>query len=160
MCGRYSGADPGTGGHRGRDANWDFMAEETRIERHIARRLANLTLRRAVLLVATVAVVLSVGAATLEWLIDPGIGTYGDALWWATSTVTTVGYGDVVPTSAGGRLIGGLLMLVGISLIPLITSAVVSAFITQRTKDAQEAEMREVEEILERLARIEDQLRR
>ena len=136
------------------------MAEGTRLERHIARRLADLTLRRAVFLIATFAVVLSIGSATLEWLIDPSIGTYGDALWWATSTVTTVGYGDVVPTSAGGRIVGGLLMITGISLIPLITSAVVSILVTQRTKESREAEMREVGEIVERLDRIEAQLRR
>ena len=136
------------------------MAETTRVERYIARRLADLTLRRAVLLIATFAVLLSIGAATLEWLIDPSIGTYGDALWWATSTGTTVGYGDVVPTSFGGRIVGGLLMITGISLIPLITSAVVSILVTQRTKESREAELREVGEIVERLDRIEAQLRR
>jgi voltage-gated potassium channel len=136
------------------------MAEMTRVERYITRRLADLTLRRAVFLIATSAVLLAIGAATLEWLIDPGVGTYGDALWWATSTVTTVGYGDVVPTSAGGRIVGGLLMLTGISLIPLITSAVVSILVTQRTKESREAEMHEMAEILARLDRIEDQLRR
>ena len=136
------------------------MAETTRVERWIARRLADLTLRRAVFLIATFAVVLSIGAASLEWLIDPAIGTYGDALWWATSTVTTVGYGDVVPTSPGGRIVGTFLMLTGISLIPLITSAVVSILVTQRTKESRDAEMREVEEIIERLKRIEAQLRR
>jgi voltage-gated potassium channel len=136
------------------------MAEMTRVERYITRRLADLTLRRAVFLIATSAVLLAIGAATLEWLIDPGVGTYGDALWWATSTVTTVGYGDVVPTSAGGRIVGGLLMLTGISLIPLITSAVVSILVTQRTKDVRDAEMREVAQIMERLERIEDLLLR
>jgi voltage-gated potassium channel len=136
------------------------MAEMTRVERYITRRLADLTLRRAVFMIATFAVLLAIGAATLEWLIDPAIGTYGDALWWATSTVTTVGYGDVVPTSPGGRIVGGLLMLTGISLIPLITSAVVSILVTQRTKDAREAEMREMEEIIERLDRIEQRLSR
>ena len=38
----------------------------------------------------------------------------GDGLWWAVQTVTTVGYGDRVPTSPGGRLIAALVMLVGI----------------------------------------------
>lgn len=132
----------------------------TRVERHIERRLSDLTLRRAVLLIGATAVLLSIGAATLEWLIDPGIGTYGDAIWWATSTVTTVGYGDVVPTSAGGRVVGGFLMLAGISLIPLITSAVVSILVTQRTKESHDAEMHEVAEILERLDRIEEHLLR
>jgi hypothetical protein len=59
------------------------------LERRLTRGIANLTLRRAVLLIVTVATVLAVGAATLERLFDPAIGTYGDALWWAVSTASS-----------------------------------------------------------------------
>ena len=71
--------------------------------------------------------------ALLEYLVDPGIGSFGDALWWAVSTVTTTGFGDVVPTNAAGRVVGVMLMMVGISLIPTITSLVVAVFIAQRS---------------------------
>jgi voltage-gated potassium channel len=53
----------------------------------------------------------------------------GDGLWWAIQTVTTVGYGDLVPTSPGGRLIAALVMLVGIGFLTLITAAITSTFI-------------------------------
>jgi voltage-gated potassium channel len=129
-----------------------------RLERRLTRGIANLTLRRAVLLIVTVATVLAVGAATLERLFDPAIGTYGDALWWAVSTVSTVGYGDVVPTSPAGRIIGTVLMLTGLGLIPLLTSAVVSALVAQRSREAREAELRDLAQILERLNRIEERL--
>ena len=49
--------------------------------------------------------------------------------WWAITTVTTVGYGDVVPQDPWGRVVGALLMLTGLSLIPTLTSVTVSALI-------------------------------
>jgi voltage-gated potassium channel len=131
-----------------------------RFERRLTKRLTDLTLRRAVLMIVTVATVLAVGAATLERLVDPGVGTYGDALWWAVSTVSTVGYGDVVPTSPAGRIIGTVLMLMGLGLIPLLTSAVVSALVAQRSREAREEELSDLARILERLDRIEQRLSR
>ena len=90
-----------------------------RLERRVTKALVSLTLRKAVGLIVTVAFTLAVTAAVLERLVDPGIGTFGDSLWWAVSTVTTVGYGDVVPTSGAGRLVATVLMLTGLGLIPL-----------------------------------------
>lgn len=126
-----------------------------RVERRVTAVLVGLTLRKAVWLIVAVAAVLAVTAAILVHAIDPAIGTYGDAFWWSVSTVTTVGYGDVVPTSAGGRLVGVALMLTGISLIPLITSVVVSILVSQRSREARELELQHLERIYERLDAIE-----
>ena len=57
------------------------------------------------------------------------IQTFGDGLWWALTTVTTVGYGDRYPTSTEGRAIAFALMLVGISLMGVITASVAAWFI-------------------------------
>ena len=54
--------------------------------------------------------------------IDPNIKTAGDGLWWALATVSTVGYGDVVPTSALGRCIGAVLVMVGLGVFVVITA--------------------------------------
>jgi len=59
------------------------------------------------------------------------IHNFGDALWWAIVTVTTVGYGDKYPVSAGGRGIAVVLMLVDIGLIGILTATVASYFIEQ-----------------------------
>ena len=126
-----------------------------RFERRVTAALVSLTLRKAVGLIVAVAAVLAVTAAILVHAIDPAIGSYGDAFWWSVSTVTTVGYGDVVPTSAGGRLVGVALMLTGISLIPLITSVVVSILVSQRSREARELELQHLERIYERLDAIE-----
>ena len=72
----------------------------------------------------------------VEWAVDPGIGSFRDSLWWAIVTVTTVGYGDVVPTSSGGPLVAAVLMLAGVSAIPIATSLVVSVFISRLQRPA------------------------
>jgi voltage-gated potassium channel len=55
----------------------------------------------------------------------------GEGLWWAIQTVTTVGYGDVVPRSAAGRLVATLVMLFGIGFLTVITASITSTFIEQ-----------------------------
>ena len=56
------------------------------------------------------------------WIFAPdGFDSLGDALWFAAQTVTTVGYGDVVPDTTAGRLIGLLIMLFGVAAVSVIT---------------------------------------
>ena len=57
------------------------------------------------------------------------IKTFADGLWWAVTTVTTVGYGDRFPTTTEGRILAVMLMLVGISLVGVITASVASWFV-------------------------------
>lgn len=61
------------------------------------------------------------------------ITTYPDALWWALTTVTTVGYGDHYPTTPDGRVIAAVLMVVGIGVVGTVTAAVASSLIRSRT---------------------------
>lgn len=129
-------------------------------ERISGRRLADIKLRGAVLLIIAVAAIAAVAAAFLELIVDPGIGSAGDALWWAVATVTTTGYGDVVPTNPAGRVVGVMLMMVGISLIPTITSLIVSVFIAQRTRETSEQDRMHREEVMQRLNEIDAHLTR
>lgn len=57
------------------------------------------------------------------------IKDFGDGLWWAISTVTTVGYGDYFPTSTEGKVIAVMLMVMGISLVGVITASVAAWFV-------------------------------
>lgn len=66
------------------------------------------------------------------------IHSYGDALWWAVVTVTTVGYGDRYPVTAGGRVVATVLMLVGIGLIGVLTATVASVFIKEHADSNKE----------------------
>ena len=72
---------------------------------------------------------------------DANITSFGDALWWAATTVTTVGYGDRYPTTTLGRLIAVVLMLVGIALLGVVTASVAAWFVG-RLQDVQAAEER------------------
>jgi voltage-gated potassium channel len=75
------------------------------------------------------------------------IHDYGQGLWWAIVTVTTVGYGDRVPVTPFGQGVAVILMLVGIGLIGVLTATVASYFIEQKSDDTAN-----------RLARIESML--
>ena len=131
-----------------------------RLEERLQRGVERLTLFKAVRMVATVALGLALVAAILELLIDSGINGFGNAMWWAIVTVTTVGYGDVVPETTPGRLVGAGLMLVGVSAIPIATSLVVSVFITRMQEKLREQDSAERAEIVRHIERLEQMLER
>lgn len=89
-------------------------------------------LGRAIVVVAVVILL----AGLSIWTVEPDIGTPGDGLWWAFVTATTVGYGDISPASAVGRLIALVLMTVGIGLLGLITGSVATFFLRTDTDTA------------------------
>jgi voltage-gated potassium channel Kch len=80
--------------------------------------------------IALVTVVVTVAGGVLVRLTDPGsIGTLEEGFWWALQTITTVGYGDVVPESTAGRLMAAIVMLVGLSFLAVTTAAVTNVFV-------------------------------
>jgi voltage-gated potassium channel len=89
-----------------------------------------LTARRAARIIASVTVSITLISGVLIHFTDsknyPNVGV---GLWWAIQTVTTVGYGDVVPTSTLGRLVAALVMVVGIGFLTVITAVITSALI-------------------------------
>ncbi len=81
--------------------------------------------------------VIFVVAALLEWKVEhnaPGanITTVGLAFWWAIVTTTTVGYGDTYPVTVAGRLIGSLVMVVGIGLIGTVSATIAAWFVAHK----------------------------
>lgn len=75
------------------------------------------------------------------------IRTGGDALWWALTTVTTVGYGDTFPVTGEGRLIASVLMLVGIALFGSMSAIVTSKLILPKETRDHEELRKEVREL-------------
>ncbi len=66
--------------------------------------------------------------------INPQVETYGDALWWALCTISTVGYGDIYPITGAGRWTGAFLIIVGIMFFLGFTASIVS-IISSHTKN-------------------------
>lgn len=77
-----------------------------------------------------VAYISAVQITIAERAVDgSNIKTFGDGLWWAITTVTTVGYGDRYPTTTEGRFLAIVLMIMGISLMGVITASVAAWFV-------------------------------
>ena len=80
-----------------------------------------------------VIVVLVLGGAFGSAYFQEG-QSFPDALWWAIVTLTTVGYGDISPSSLGGRLIGVVLMFFGIGVLGLFTATIAGVFVEKRLR--------------------------
>jgi voltage-gated potassium channel len=114
-----------------------------------------LTVRRAARIIAGSSLALTVAGGVAARLLDHrDFHTFGDGLWWALQTVTTVGYGDIVPRNTIGRLIGAAVMLNGIALVAVITAGVTATFIERARRERSGDE----DQVLAKLERIESRL--
>lgn len=102
-----------------------------------------------------VATLFITGGGILIATIDPGIKSVWDGIWWAWVTVTTVGYGDVVPQSTEGRVFASLLMLVGVTLVSLITANVSAYLLSKQTQKEIRYDQRELKKLLQLEDRLE-----
>ena len=121
----------------------------------------SLSVRRAAWIISLFSATLTSVAAVLIFIFDredyPNLGV---SFWWAIQTVTTVGYGDFVPHNAVGRFIAGIVMLLGVSLVAVVTASIAAAFVqvakSRVVEDSPEHPLAgKLEEIAERLDRIE-----
>ena len=86
---------------------------------------------------------------------DAQITNLIDAFWWASATVTTVGYGDVVPVTEPGRIMGIVLMFVGISIIGAFISALGARLVGSRIKERETIESDTKSLIIKKISEIE-----
>ncbi len=82
--------------------------------------------------------------------------SYGDGIWWAFVTATTVGYGDISPSTFYGRMIAMVLMLVGIGLIGTVTSTLTSYFLNVRTKNVKDETIYLIKKQLDQFDQLSD----
>lgn len=107
------------------------------------------------LYVTMTAVVILIGGAMVanfeRGRADAQIESFGDGVWWAFVTATTVGYGDEFPVTASGRLLGGVLMLMGVGLFSIVTANIAAMFV-------EDDEDERLSELANQLTRIEAKL--
>jgi voltage-gated potassium channel len=109
--------------------------------------------RRVFPYLALVTLALGLLGGFLVTLVDKrDFPTFGDGVWWAIVTLGTVGYGDIVPHTAWGRVVGSLVIVFGVTFIAFLTATVTSAFVSAQEQEARERE-------LEREERSEAELR-
>ena len=96
----------------------------------------------------------ALGAALLVVLEPRTVNhSFLDGLWWALVTVSTVGYGDVVPQTTAGRLLAVVLMVSGLGLLSTLTAAIGAYFV------GEDAKRQELRERLERIEAILEEMR-
>jgi voltage-gated potassium channel len=91
--------------------------------RRFAQRLG-----KVVVVAGAIVVVCSLAAYEAEHGTNPGYATVGDALWWGIVTLTTVGYGDIVPKTTAGRLCGIAIMFTGVAVLGVLAGSLASLF--------------------------------
>ena len=99
----------------------------------------------------------------VEHLVDPdSYDTVWLGMWWGVETVTTVGYGDVVPQDTVGKVIAVFLMLGGLSLLAVVTGAITSAFVSraeaERRKGGDDPVMQRLQDMSAQLEQIKTEL--
>lgn len=96
------------------------------------------SLLAAFFIMSVVLILASCGIYLLEHDIQPDkFGSIPDAMWWAMATLTTVGYGDVVPITPIGKLFGGIITLVSMGMVAIPTGLLASSFSEQVRKRRQ-----------------------
>ncbi len=119
------------------------------------------TTGRVIPYLAAFTVLVTLGAAVFVEVFSPkSFDSFEDALWWAAQTVTTVGYGDVVPQTDGGRFVAVFVMVFGLAVVSLVTAIVTSGFVARAQRVQQDGELTDHPPVHESLARIEDRLER
>jgi voltage-gated potassium channel len=141
------------------------MAEQRSATRGIEvwfERLTAEPFKVAWLLLTVVTAALTITAGLLIRLTDPrDIHSLGEGLWWAVQTVTTVGYGDVVPASPLGRIVGVAVMITGIAFLTVTTAAITNLFIEQsrRRRNTADDAGTEIAALRERIDELVSEVR-
>ena len=80
-------------------------------------------------LVGLMFLIMFAGALAVHFLSPHSFSSFGDALWWSATTVTTIGYGDVVPGTSGGRVIAVFVMFISVATVSFTTAVITATFV-------------------------------
>jgi voltage-gated potassium channel len=97
--------------------------------------------RERVFYILAITFLILLGGATLLYLLEhrvnKTVSTIGDALYWALISMTTTGYGDITPSTSGGRIVAVIVVLSGLLLLSLITATVASVFVERKIREGK-----------------------
>jgi len=112
--------------------------------------LRDIFARRGLMFTVLLTTLIIVIAGLLMSLLEPEVvkGGFGSGVWWAIVTTSTVGYGDISPTTTTGRIVAGVLMLAGIGLVSTLAASTAAYFVGTTS-------MSELQDVTERIERIE-----
>lgn len=128
---------------------------------HVASRVNKMLSRNELPATLIASVIIIILSGIMMAAIEPGIESPIDGIWWAWVTVTTVGYGDIVPTTAQGRIFASLVILMGIGLFSMITATFAAYFIGQKEEemiDEERAQVQQLRDLEERFYQMEQKL--
>jgi voltage-gated potassium channel len=113
-------------------------------------------------LVAFMFATMVAAAIAVHFLSPKSFTSWGNEFWWAAQTVTTVGYGDVVPATGGGRFIAAIVMFASVATVSLVTAIVTAGFVAyqQRRLSHDEERHQDLRDALHRIERRLDALER
>ena len=122
-------------------------------------------MRTAAGVIVTATLVVVVGGGALFRVLDHReYHTIWTGMWFALQTVTTVGYGDVTPKNASGKIVAALIMLEGVAFLAIVTAAITSTFVARAARErlatGEEAEADDVSRIDARFDDLAEQLNR
>ncbi len=108
----------------------------SRLRNRTARAIAS---RRVFPYLAGITFLLALGVGVLVRLIAPNnFDSVGEGMWWAVVTLGTVGYGDVVPTTPWGRVVGAFTIIFGVTFLAFLTATVTSMFVSNEQSGERE----------------------
>ena len=121
---------------------------------HVGGRVKKMLSRNELAATGLASLIVIVMAGILMSALDPGINGPLEGIWWAWVTITTVGYGDVVPQSHAGRAFASIIIFLGLGLFAALTASFTTYFISQREEKNNCSEVG----VNQRLSAVEQQL--
>jgi hypothetical protein len=157
LASRPSVYGSGVGGER---AQRELDRRSSRLQVRVAHAVAT---RRVFPWLAGVTAFIAISTGIIVRAIDKrDFHSIGDGIWWSIVTLATVGYGDIVPTTSWGRVIGGLVIVFGVTFLAFLTATVTSLFVSSEQAEAAEKERtvmsRGEEEIIAALRKLDERV--
>ncbi len=128
---------------------------------HIGGRVKKMLSRNELAATGLASLIVIIMAGILMSALDPGIDGPLDGIWWAWVTITTVGYGDVVPQTHAGRAFASIIIFLGLGLFAALTASFTSYFISQREEQIISSEQtghKRLTAIEHQLTRLEEKI--